>query len=432
MRALFAAHPTVGHTQALRAIGGELLRGGHSARFALSRLPWLPKFIPPPAALVAVAEVVAGVERDGFTLVRTPTSLRSAWAATRVARTRGYDELEWACRLFTADALASARTLLAALKEERAAVVVADYAFFGAWLAAEVARIPFVAIYHSGLPFPASGLPPFGSGLEPGSDPASWAQPERRLQRLEQLVDRNVGKARAALGLPAHAPGLLGRPYAEGLNVLTTFEALEPPRPDLATTAAGPVLWAGPCLGQRAAAVDDFPWAQLEGSARPLVYVSLGTVFNDQPELYRTLIEGVHLAGARAVVAAGSSLEAARAVARPDDVVVRFAPQVALLSRVAAFVSHGGNNSTNESLRAGTPLVLVPFGGEQIANAQRVEALGVGSWLRTAGLQASIVAREVSLALTAGRRDRAQALAARLPGGDGAARVATELLRRFS
>ena len=432
MRALFAAHPTVGHTQALRAIGGELLRAGHPARFALTRLPWLPSFVPTPPAMRAASEVVAGVQRDGFSLVRTPSSLRTAFAAMRVAQTRGYDELEWACRLFTVDALASARVLLAALQTEPATVVVADYAFFGAWLAAEAAGVPFVAVYHSGLPFPAPELPPFGSGLAPGSDRATWVPSASRLSRLVELVDRSLGEARAALGLPRAVPGVLGRPYASALNVLTTFEAMEPPRPQLAGAAAGPLLWAGPCLGHRASDADDFPWDRLEGGDKPLVYVSLGTVFNDQPALYRTLIEGVHLAGARAVVAAGSSLEAARQVAAPDDVVVRFAPQVALLPRVAAFISHGGNNSTNEALRAGTPLVLVPFGGEQIANAQRAQALGVGGWVASAGLDAATVAREVRGALLPERKERARALANRLPQGDGAARVAAELIRRFS
>ncbi|MDP1829943.1 MAG: glycosyltransferase [Archangium sp.] len=428
MHALFAAHSTVGHTQALRAIGGELLRAGHRAHFALTRIPWLPSFLPTPAPLRAATEVVAGVQRDGFSLVRTPFSVRAAFAASRIANTRGYDELEWACRLFTADALASARVLLETLKRERTAVVVADYAFFGAWLAAEVAQVPFVAVYHSGLPFPVAGQPPFGSGLAPGSDPRSWVEAEQRLSRLLQLVDRALGKARASLGLTPVPAGMLGRPYATELNVLTSFEAIEPPRPDL----RGPLLWAGPCLGQRAAGPTDFPWEELEGDSRPLVYVSLGTVFNDHPALYRTLIEGVHLAGARAVVAAGNSLDAARAAAGPGDVVVRFAPQVALLPKVAAFVSHGGNNSTNEALRAGTPLVLVPFGGEQIANAQRVEALGVGSWVHGERLAPASVAREVLAALHPERRAKAQALAARLPPGDGAARVAAELLRRFS
>ena len=86
----------------------------------------------------------------------------------------------------------------------------------------------------------------------------------------------------------------------------------------------------------------------------------------------------MHRAGARAVVAAGASYEAIRARAAADDLVVRFAPQIALLPRMTAVIGHGGNNSTNETLRAGKPLVVVPFGGEQIANARRVEALGVG------------------------------------------------------
>ena len=428
MRALFAAHPTVGHTQALRAIAGELRARGHATDFAISRVPKVPSFLPVPEALRAGASLVEAMASEGLGLITTPVSLTTALAAARIARTRGYDELEWACRLFTADALAAARVLLAHLKRVPTDVVVADYAFFGAWLAAEAAGVRHVAVFHSGLPFAAAGHPPFGSGLGEGSTRAAWVEPQRRLDALVGRVDGWLGEARRGMGLPPAAPRVLARPYATGLNVLTTFEAMELPRPELASRAAGPLLWAGPCLGARVmSTADDFPWAALEGE-KPVVYVSLGTVFNAQPALYRTLLEGVHRAGARAVVAAGASLEAVREVAKPDDVVQRFVPQVALLPKVGAFISHGGNNSTNEALRAGTPLVLVPFGGEQVSNAQRAQSLGVATWLRVDALHAEQVERAVRSALEPSRKQASRALAARLPEGDGAVRVVEALL----
>ena len=41
-------------------------------------------------------------------------------------------------------------------------------------------------------------------------------------------------------------------------------------------------------------------------------------------------------------------------------------------------VSHGGNNTVNETLAAGKPLLVMPVGGEQADNATRVEWLGAG------------------------------------------------------
>jgi len=45
---------------------------------------------------------------------------------------------------------------------------------------------------------------------------------------------------------------------------------------------------------------------------------------------------------------------------------------------VDAVISHGGNNTVNETLAAGKPLLVMPVGGEQGDNAGRVEYLGVG------------------------------------------------------
>ena len=53
-------------------------------------------------------------------------------------------------------------------------------------------------------------------------------------------------------------------------------------------------------------------------------------------------------------------------------------PQVEVLSRVDAVISHGGNNTVNETLAAGKPLLVMPVGGEQGDNASRVVYLGVG------------------------------------------------------
>ncbi|KAJ8506354.1 hypothetical protein OPV22_007240 [Ensete ventricosum] len=57
-------------------------------------------------------------------------------------------------------------------------------------------------------------------------------------------------------------------------------------------------------------------------------------------------------------------------------------PQVDILrhAAVGAFVSHGGWNSTLESLRFGVPVVVRPMGGEQFCNAKLVaEVLGAGA-----------------------------------------------------
>ncbi len=422
-RVLLAAHPTVGHTQALRALGVELRARGHVVAFALPQVPQLPRWLPAPEALRAAQHVVSGVAHQGFDWIPTPFTRRAALAAGRIEGKRGYDELAIAAELFTAGMVDTAHQLGREITQRQVDVVVHDFAFLGAWLAAEARRRPSAAIFHSGLPFPAPNAAPFGSGLELPAAPAALAHAEERLADIMAFFDRRIAKARKTLALPPVPAGMLTRPYSRGVNVLTTHPAFELPRPNLEASAAGPLLWAGVCSADAPAGLQAFPWERLTHT-KPLVYISLGTVFNNQPRLFRALLRAVHDAGACAVVAAGASFKRVRGWAAADDVVVRFAPQRALLDRAQLVIGHGGNNSTNETLQAGKPLLVLPFGAEQIANGQRVEGLGVGTLLREPDLAPKRLAGIVRAALQPALAERARALAASVPTQDGVSLIA--------
>ena len=63
----------------------------------------------------------------------------------------------------------------------------------------------------------------------------------------------------------------------------------------------------------------------------------------------------------------------------PENFIVRpYVPQLEVLARASAFVSHGGMNSVNESLMHGVPLLVIPQMGEQHINGKRVEELKAG------------------------------------------------------
>lgn len=52
---------------------------------------------------------------------------------------------------------------------------------------------------------------------------------------------------------------------------------------------------------------------------------------------------------------------------------------------VRAFLTHGGINGVTQSLFHGVPMLILPFAGDQLDNARRVEALGAGLRLGRAG-----------------------------------------------
>ena len=59
-------------------------------------------------------------------------------------------------------------------------------------------------------------------------------------------------------------------------------------------------------------------------------------------------------------------------------------PQLEVLGRASAFVTHGGMNSVSESLYHGVPVVVIPQVGEQAIVGRRVEELGAGLYLAKA------------------------------------------------
>jgi MGT family glycosyltransferase len=410
MRVLLAAHPTVGHTGALVTIGRRLRAAGADVRFALPALP-LSRRVPMPALVTVAAGLPNAIEDAGLRVVRMRPLLRTLPYALALPWLSGARELACAAAMFGTGVAVQARALEAEIVAERPAVIAADYLFFPAWLAAERRGIPFVALYHSALPFPRAGRPTWEGG-----------------EALSRGLDARLGRARRDLGLPPVPAGILERPYASHLNLLATAPALEGRDDDFGPRA----LYVGPCLDGRVEDTASFPFHRLRPDACK-VYVSLGTVFNGRADRFRALIEGLAGPGVQVVVSAGASFEALVGLASDDVLVFRRVPQLAVLGAVDVVVTHGGNNTVNETLAAGRPLLVLAIGGEQEINARRVTTLGAGLELDRKDLGAGAVRAAFARlrgAPSFGARARAIAAAvAGLNGAETAARLIAQVAR---
>lgn len=116
-------------------------------------------------------------------------------------------------------------------------------------------------------------------------------------------------------------------------------------------------------------------------SDRKRVYISMGTVNNDMPKLYRRCIEAL---GDRyeLILSVGQSVDPAALGELPPHVTAaQHVDQMAVLADCDAFLTHCGMNSVSEALYCGVPLVLFPQTNEQRGVANRTAQLGAGVML---------------------------------------------------
>lgn len=144
------------------------------------------------------------------------------------------------------------------------------------------------------------------------------------------------------------------------------------------------------------AAVPDW-LAALAGT--PTVYLTMGTVWNQNLDTFRCVIEALRDEDLALIVTVGKQNDPDALGPQPDNIVVRrFVPQGLLLPRCHAVITHGGSGTTLGALAWGRPLLVLPQGADQYANADRIVAAGAGRQLL--GHEVSVVsAREAVGAL---------------------------------
>jgi UDP:flavonoid glycosyltransferase YjiC (YdhE family) len=141
---------------------------------------------------------------------------------------------------------------------------------------------------------------------------------------------------------------------------------------------------------------------------RPVVYVGLGTVFNE-PAIFRACLAGLRDEALTLVVTVGRDQDPADYGPQPDNVhLARYIPLSLLLAHCDLVVTNGGSGTLTAALAHGLPLVVVPLNADQPGNAARCAALGLGRVVPPAELTPE-AARRAVLAVLADPRYRANA-----------------------
>ncbi|SDS99849.1 macrolide family glycosyltransferase [Microlunatus soli] len=342
----FLSFPGHGHVNPTLPIVEELVRRGHRVSYAITE------------------EFVAAVEGAGATALTIPGS--------PIPAMRGTDPARMAGRMQTMidDALAAFEPVAAAWSADPVDAICYDNMFSTAPMLIEKLDVPGIAYnpsYASNERYsPRQAMMSGFAGQDGGPE---------RFARMRELIGAASGRVAAFAEQQGVTPPAFFDATPEALNLVFIPKAFQPQ----ADTFDDRFVFVGPDLGSRA----DDDWRPAE-SDRPLLFISLGTAFNDRPEFFRSCIEAFGGGRWQVAMAIGRATEVDDLGEIPDNFEIRpYFPQPAVLRHADVFVSHTGMNSTMEALASGVPLVAVPQMPEQQMNAQQVDDLGLGRRLDT-------------------------------------------------
>ncbi len=167
--------------------------------------------------------------------------------------------------------------------------------------------------------------------------------------------------------------GLTGALSNSGaLNIVYTSAKFQPGGENLDSR----FQFVGPSLAARPAE-SDFPFDAITGN--PVIYISLGTINNDNLDFYRQCFEAFGDYPAQFILSAGKRTDIKALGNIPLNFIVRnFVPQLDILQLADLFITHGGMNSVHEGLYYNVPLVVIPQQFEQAIVAQQVVKHGAG------------------------------------------------------
>ncbi len=303
--------------------------------------------------------------------------------------------------------------------------------------------VPVTGWAGTGVPPAVNGRIPGEGGLEPWRVRAEWGALRARNFFAKRLAARLFGSYRAPTRLHHleetffALARLAGVPIREGETWRYTEYGPQLMLPEI---VMGPKALGYPLErhGERCY-LGDFPDAEraeetgmleaLDGEL-PLVYCSLGTAAGMYPHAGRFFAAAREASRLRRdwqwVVAGGGDER------EENLVVMKWAPQLALLRRAAVMVTHGGIGSMLECIRYEVPMVIVPGARDQPGNRARAVYHGIAVGAEMATVTGEILAKKVSEAMgDEGLRERLAGMRARVERESGL-EEAVRLIERVS
>jgi MGT family glycosyltransferase len=266
------------------------------------------------------------------------------------------------------------------------------------------------------LELPDPDLPPVFSGY-PTGDRSGWDEFHEEYRRVHGDLHADFDQFARERGCPP-LPDLEFIHRSPHLNLFLYPEEADYER----SRPLGP-MWErlDSCVRKEGAGEFEVP----KGDG-PLVYLSLGSLGSADVELMQRLVDLLAAGGYRAIVSKGPQHD--QIELREGQAGAELVPQPALLPRVDAVITHGGNNTVTECLHFGKPMVVLPLFWDQYDNAQRMEELGLGVRLPTFEFEDAQLGEAVDrLIADEGVRTRLKEISRRLQANPGTERAAEHI-----
>ena len=257
----------------------------------------------------------------------------------------------------------------------------------------------------------------------------------RAMRRLARFVTRQwpepVYELRRELGLPRGKNPIFEAKHSPYLVLALFSRVLGTEQKDWPENT----LITGFCFYDSDAGNGALP-AQLEeflnAGEAPVVFTLGSAAVLAAGDFYEQSAQAAVKLGTRAVLLIGDDPRNMPVSELPESIcVAKYAPYSALFPRVALTVHQGGVGTTAQCLRAGRPMLIMPYSHDQPDNARRMRRMGVARVIQRSQYKAWRVARKVRGMLAEPEfEEQAQHAAEEVAGEDGV-KAACDALERL-
>lgn len=389
MRIVFSTFGTAGDVNPLIGLSLELKRRGHTPVLAVPEMfrakieplgieftPVRPDQDPHDTRFVAmIYDIRHGTER-GLREFLFPSIRESYEDLLAAVRAKGGADLLVAGELSYAAPIVAEKTGI-----RWASYALAPFSFFSAYDPPVLPPYPRLSRLQSLLP---------GTG--------------RVVARFARYVTRHwpepIYALRRELGLGPGRNPIFDAKHSDALGLALFSRVLGEPQRDwpAQTRVTGFVYYDGDAgVAELAPALKEF----LSAGPPPIVFTLGSAAVLDPGNFYAVSARVAERLGQRAVLLAGP--DAANLLARnlpPSIYVAAYAPYSQIMPYASVVVHQGGVGTTAQVLRAGKPMLVMPYSHDQPDNARRVERLGVARVVRRRQYSAETAERALRALLT--------------------------------